>query len=92
MDIRPITEHYAVAPQFLPEDMPVLLTQVYAVVVCNHPDEEGPTDLQADILRIAADAAGLSFLSNPVHGAAMTLDHVEKQSAILDGAAGPALA
>ncbi len=66
MDIRPLTDRVAVAPQLSPEDMPALRAAGFATVICNRPDEEVPPELGAGRMRAAAEAAGLAFIDNPV--------------------------
>lgn len=92
MDIRPITDAYAVAPQIDPHDIPHLLEAGIRTVICNRPDPENPVELQAAVLRAAVEASGMRFVDNPVIGAAMTLDNVRLQREAIDAAGGPVLA
>ena len=61
MDIRPITEAYAVSPQIEPRDAPAIAGAGYETVICNRPDSEVPPELHADAIRRAVEAAGLRF-------------------------------
>lgn len=92
MDIRRITPDYAVSPQIEPEDVPALKEAGFTTVICNRPDEEIPVELQSDVLRVAVEAAGLTFIDNPVVHSALTLDIVNAQSAALAAADGPVFA
>lgn len=92
MDIRPLTESYAVSPQIAAEDMPAIAAAGYKAIICNRPDGENPPELQASTLRAAAEAAGLAFTEVPyVHGA-LDLDLVHAQDAAIAAAPGPVLA
>lgn len=92
MDIRPLSDTYAVTPQILPEDIPAIVAQGFALVICNRPDGENPPDLAAEALRPALEAAGLTLVINPVIGGALSMDNVTAQRAALDGAPGKVLA
>lgn len=92
MDIRPLTEGYAVAPQIDPQDAAGIAALGYRVVICNRPDAENPPELQAEAIRQAVEAAGMRFVMNDFAGPGMTRDHVAAQGAALDGAEGPVLA
>lgn len=92
MDIRPLTERYAVSPQIAPEDVSAIAEAGYRTVICNRPDGEIPPDLQAHHIRKAVEAAGLRFVLNPVVGGAITLENVQAQGAAQQESDGPVLA
>ena len=90
MDIRRITPDYAVSPQIQPEDLPEIAAQGFRTVVCNRPDSENPAELSASVMRIAAEAAGLRFVDNPVTHPTMTPARIALQAEALGE--GPVLA
>ncbi|MBK5926522.1 TIGR01244 family sulfur transferase [Rhodobaculum claviforme] len=92
MDIRPLSDSYAVSPQIAPEDVPAIAAAGYTTVICNRPDAENPPDLAADRLRAAVEAAGMTFLDNPFDAMTLSRPHVDAQAAAMAGAAGPVLA
>ncbi|MBD3764231.1 MAG: TIGR01244 family phosphatase [Rhodobacterales bacterium] len=92
MDIRPLTELYAVSPQIAPEDLPAIRAAGYTTVIDNRPDAEIPADWQAAAMRAAAEAAGLTFVENPVIGGMLTEANVEAQARAIAEATGPVLA
>jgi uncharacterized protein (TIGR01244 family) len=92
MDIRPIADGYAVTPQIEPDDLPAIAAQGFTTIICNRPDAEVPHELSADVLRTAAEAAGLTFVDNPVISGGLTMDNVTAQREAIDGAPGPVLA
>ena len=92
MDIRPITNSFSVAPQLQPSDLSLLAEQGVKTIICNRPDMENPPELQAPQMQIAAEAAGLEFVFNPVTGSAMTMNNVEEQSDAIAGSDGPIVA
>jgi uncharacterized protein (TIGR01244 family) len=92
MDIRPLTDSYAVSPQIAPGDLPAIRAAGYTTVIDNRPDAEIPPDLHMAEMRAAAEAAGLVFVVNPVIGGALTMENVAAQRAAIEAATGPVLA
>ena len=92
MDIRHITDSYAVSPQIAPEDVAQIRAAGFATVICNRPDAEIPAEVHAAVLRAAVEAAGMTFIDNPVTGGAMTMDNVRSQGEAIAAARGPVLA
>ncbi len=92
MDIRNLTDSYAVAPQITPDELPQARAQGFSTLICNRPDEEVTPDLASDAMRRAAEAAGLRFVMNPVHNGALSEANVSDQSRAIRAADGPVLA
>ena len=92
MDIRPLTPTYAVSPQIDPEDMAAIRAAGFTTVIDNRPDGEIPPSHHAETMRAAAEAAGLSFVANPVIGGMLTMENVEAQAEAIEAAPGPVLA
>jgi uncharacterized protein (TIGR01244 family) len=92
MDIRPLSETFAVSPQIEPEDVAAIKAAGFTTVVCNRPDMEVPPDLQADAIRAAVEAAGLRFVLNPLVHGTLSMDHVNTQGRALAEAEGPVFA
>lgn len=90
MDIRRITPDYAVSPQIAPEDLPEIAAAGFRTVICNRPDSEIPMELSSEVMRIAAEAAGLRFVDNQVTHQTMTPERIAKQAEAM--AEGPTLA
>ncbi|NBR54068.1 MAG: TIGR01244 family phosphatase, partial [Rhodobacteraceae bacterium] len=83
---------YAVSPQIDPADVPAIKAAGYTTVICNRPDDEVPMELQSAVMRIAVEAAGLTFIDIPVSHQTLNLGMVEAQLAAIDASAGPVLA
>ncbi|MFU8897893.1 uncharacterized protein (TIGR01244 family) [Roseinatronobacter thiooxidans] len=92
MDIRPLTDDYAVSPQIAPTDVAAIAEAGFTTLVCNRPDGEIPPEVQADAIRAAAEAAGLHFVLNPVIGGAISMDNVTAQADAMQASTGPVLA
>lgn len=92
MDIRPISDTFAVSPQIAPEDVAQIKAAGFATIVCNRPDIEVPPDVGADAIRAAAEAAGLRFVLNPLSHGSLSMDHVDTQGRALSDADGPVFA
>ena len=92
MDIRQITPAYSVSPQIDPNDLPAIAAAGFTTILCNRPDHEIPAELSADVMEIAAQNAGLTFVRNPVVHTALTAEIVKLQRDTLDASEGPVLA
>ncbi|MGY6635245.1 MAG: TIGR01244 family sulfur transferase [Alkalilacustris sp.] len=92
MEIRPLSDTYAVSPQITPEDVPALAAAGYTTVICNRPDAENPPDLAAARLRAAVEGAGMTFVENPFDATTLSPAHVDAQGAAIEAAPGPVLA
>jgi uncharacterized protein (TIGR01244 family) len=92
MDIRKITDTYAVAPQIDLADVPAIRAAGFAMVINNRPDGEIPAHLHTEPMRAAVEAAGMTYVVNPVIGGQMTMDNVTAQGAAIAAATGPVLA
>ena len=91
MDIRPITEQFAVAPQIASSDMAALAEQGFAAIICNRPDGEEPGQPEIATLRAEAEAAGLAFHHIPVSGGAFPAAAVAAFDAVRKGTEGRVL-
>ena len=91
LDIREISETYAVSPQIAPEDMAAIRARGFTTVICNRPDAENPAELHSAPMKAAAEAAGLQFVENPF-AAGLDLSIIDRQRAAIDAAEGPVLA
>lgn len=92
MDLRPLTDDMAVAPQLAPEDMNALAASGVRLVICNRPDSENPPELQAAAMQRAAEAAGLDFTYNPLRPGQLTEGAIEEQQDAMEGADGAVVA
>lgn len=92
MDIRALTDGYAVSPQITPADLPAIKAAGYVTIIDNRPDGEIAAELQTEPMRAAAEALGLTFVANPVVGGAITLANVEAQRETLAASPGPVFA
>lgn len=92
MDIRSLTDSYAVSPQISLGDLAAIKAAGFTTVIDNRPDGEIPGELHAAAMQAAAEALGLTFVINPVIGGALTLENVLAQKAALESASGPVLA
>lgn len=90
--MRQISDTYFVSPQIMPDDVPALKEAGITTVICNRPNAEVPPDLQADALRAAVEAAGLTFHELPLTHQTMTPDNVARQMDLVTAAQGPVLA
>lgn len=92
MDIRQITPRYSVSPQISVEDVPAIKAAGITTVICNRPDAEVPPSHQAETLRKAVEAEGLTFKVLPLTHQTMTPDNVAAQNDMVTEAEGPVLA
>ncbi len=92
MEIRRLTPTYAVSPQIAPEDVAALRDAGFATVICNRPDAEIPQHLHAAEMRRLVEAAGMTFVENPVISGGLTPQNVAAQAAAIAVATGPVFA
>lgn len=92
MDIRALTDAYAVSPQIAPDHLPTIKAAGFTTIIDNRPDTEIPGDLHTATMRRAAEAIGLTFIANPIIGGGMTQANVETQKAAIAAATGPVFA
>ena len=89
MEIRQITDDYAVSGQIAADDIPAVKAAGYKSIVCHRPDNEQPGQPSAAEIGRAAEAAGLAFRHIPFVGGQMTEDDVEKMKEVLAEVPGP---
>lgn len=92
MDLRPLDETTSAAPMIDPSDMAALAEAGVTTVICNRPDAEVPPSHQAAAMQAATEAAGMTFVFNPIAGMALTMAAVEEQADAIDGADGKVVA
>lgn len=92
MDIRRLTDSYAVSPMIDPQDLAQIKAQGFTDIIDNRPDAEVTPNVQAAAMKAAAEALGLNFHVNPVIGGALTEANVTAQAAAMRAAKGPILA
>jgi uncharacterized protein (TIGR01244 family) len=92
MNIKHISPTYAVTPQITVEDIPAIVAAGFGTIICNRPDSEVAPPQQAAAIQSAAEAAGLTFVVNPVTHAGLDMDMVTTQRAAMDASDKPVLA
>ena len=92
MDLRPITDYYAVAPQITAEDVAAIAAAGYKSVMCNRPDGEEFDQPDFDEIEAAAQAAGLVTRWVPVISGRMGRDDLAQFFAALEELPQPLLA
>ena len=92
VDIRRVTDHFAVAPQIEPADVDEIAAAGFKTIVANRPDGEGGIDQpRMGAIRTRAEEKGLTFVALPFSGAP-TPEIIERTSSILSEAPAPVLA
>lgn len=92
MEPRALTPRYFVSAQIAPEDIPAIAAAGFASVICNRPDSEVPSELQAAAIRAAAEAAGLRFGVLELTTPTLTPENAARQRAMIDASDGKVLA
>ena len=92
MDIRALTEFYAVSPQITPEDVPAIAAAGYRTIICNRPDDEVVPGIRADAIRQAAAAAAVTFIEIPLPHGDIYVKDIRAQREAIAAASGPVLA
>lgn len=91
LDLRQVTDTFAVAPQIAVEDIVALRDAGFTTVVSNRPDGEESGQPTADDFAAAVEAAGLVFRHIPVAGG-FSLQDAEAMADVLAGSSGPVFA
>ncbi len=92
LDIRKVTDGFAVAPQINQEDLQAIADAGFKTVMANRPDGEGGIDQpRMGAIRAATESLGLSFVAIPFSGAP-TPEILERIGAALAEAPAPVLA
>ncbi len=92
MDMRQITASYTVCPQISPLDIPAIVEAGFTTIINNRPDIEIPVEVQSATMRIAAEAAGLTFIDLPLTHDTMHSENIARQMQIVAEASGPVFA
>jgi uncharacterized protein (TIGR01244 family) len=92
MDLRPLTDSFAVAPQIAPDTLPTIAEKGYASVLCNRPDGEEFGQPDFNEIAQAAEAAGLQSRTVPIISGQVTQEALDQFRAALDEMPKPILA
>tara|TARA_Y100000815_G_scaffold81995_1_gene70999 strand:- start:1458 stop:1871 length:414 start_codon:yes stop_codon:yes gene_type:complete len=92
MTCKRVTDRFAVAPQLSPEALPALVQDGFNVLVCNRPDGEDDDQPAAEVMRAAAESAGMRFYHIPVAGGAFPAEAVAAFGQVRREAGGKVLA
>ncbi|RYH12002.1 TIGR01244 family sulfur transferase [Tropicimonas sp. IMCC6043] len=92
MDIRALSDVYAVSPQILPEDVPAIAAAGFRTIICNRPDEEVVPGMRAADIRRAAEEAGLNFVELPLTQGDQFMRDLALQETAVATSAAPVLA
>ena len=68
MVVKHVSKSFAVSPQLAPEELQQLSDQGFGTLICNRPDREDPDQPRAELMRAAAQEAGMDFHHIPVSG------------------------
>ncbi|MBV6658243.1 MAG: TIGR01244 family phosphatase [Devosiaceae bacterium] len=92
MDIRKVTETFAVSPQIEVSDIPAIAEAGFTAIICNRPDEEEAGQPAFEEIAAAAKQAGLATFSVPIASGMFGPQHVTQMQNLIDEADGPILA
>ncbi len=92
MEIRQVTDDYAVSGQIAVDDIRAIKEAGYRSIICNRPDDEQPGQPTAADIAVAAEAADLIFRHVPFVSGQMTDEDVQKMAEALDEIPGPVFA
>jgi uncharacterized protein (TIGR01244 family) len=92
MEIRALTPTYAVSPQIEPADVAAIKAAGYTTIIDNRPDTEIDEGLNGQVIRKAAEAAGLTFVFNPLTPGNFTPENIATQKAAVEQSKGPVFA
>ncbi len=92
VEIRQVTDSFAVAPQITPEDVDQIAAAGFRTLIANRPDGEGGVEQpRMGPIRARAEELGMVFVALPFSGAP-TPEVIERTGSILAEAPAPMLA
>ncbi|MGF1659126.1 MAG: TIGR01244 family sulfur transferase [Rubrimonas sp.] len=92
MDLRRLTDDFAVAPQIEVADVAEAAALGYRTLICNRPDGESADQPPVADIAAAAEAHGMRFIDIPFSSGALSMQLIAKFGAALADAPRPALA
>ncbi|WP_320176769.1 TIGR01244 family sulfur transferase [Roseovarius pacificus] len=92
MDIRRITDDYAVSPQISPDDIPEIMAAGFRSIMCNRPDGEDYGQPEFDAVAEAARAEGIEVRCVPIVSGMVTPQAAQDFAAALEDMPKPMLA
>lgn len=75
MKLTPISKDFSVTGQVAVADIPEIVKAGFKTLICNRPDNEGWGQTNHDVIKAAAEKAGLAFHYIPV-GGQLTMDTI----------------
>lgn len=92
MQVRRVSETFAVSPQISVADVDAIAAQGFKGIVCNRPDGESGDQVAFGEIEAAAKAKGIEIVWQPVISGQMSDDEGVRFGEIVDGLPGPVLA
>jgi sulfide:quinone oxidoreductase len=92
MQVRRVTDEISVAAQITADDVADIAAAGFAAIVCNRPDGEAPGQAPYADIEVAAKAAGLEIVWQPVVSGAMSDADGARFGEIVAGLPKPVLA
>lgn len=92
MDIRQVTETFAVSPQISVDDLPAIADAGYDTIICNRPDGEQADQPEAQAIAAKAHELGLTMHLIPVTSGMFGPHHVDQMAKKLEEVDGKVLA
>ena len=92
MDIRKVSDRFAVAPQIQPGDLEAIARAGYRLVVGNRPDDEEPGQPTTRAIARAAQDAGIAYVHIPISGGEFPDERIDEFRDVVRAADGPVLA
>jgi len=92
MNIKQISNEYAVASQISADDVAELAQAGFVNIICNRPDGEEPGQPSVADIAAACATAGIGFHHIPVTGMPIPAADIAEQRRIVDESSGPVLA
>lgn len=92
MELKRINDDVSVAPQISPDDMPAIKSAGFTTVINNRPDGEAFDQPSSAVMKMAAEAAGLTYHFIPLGRDGVSAELIDAERAALEGSDGPVLA
>lgn len=92
MEIRRLSDDFAVSPQITVEDLPAIWAAGYRTIICNRPDGEEAGQTDAADIEAAARRIGFEFIFIPAISGRVAMPHAIQTRKALEDAPKPVFA
>jgi uncharacterized protein (TIGR01244 family) len=92
MDIRKVTDNFAVSAQIVPEDVQTLADEGYTTIICNRPDDEEFGQPLFESVAAQAQVLGMNIHHLPITSGMLGPQHISQMAQLVESGGGKVFA